>query len=362
MILKDQNKTFFNFFSMQKIKTALCSFGMSGKVFHAPFISTHPGFELTAVLERSGNKAAIAYPHVQTYRTLEDLLAAKDVELVIVNTPNTTHFDFCKAALLAGKHVICEKPFTVSVEQADELIELAKVQNRLLSVFHNRRYDSDYKTIQQVLDQQLLGDIIEAEFHFDRYKQELSPKLHKETAVPGVGALYDLGSHLIDQALQLFGWPAALFADITAMRPISQVDDYFEILLYYPGKRVRIKGSYQVREALPGYIIHGSKGSFIKPKTDVQELQLQGGMLPTDEAYGIEPESEKGLLHTEQEGKILREKIPSQKGNYTAYYEAIYQSVRHQQPLPVTAEQGRDVIRILEAANKSVNEQRLISL
>lgn len=347
---------------MQPINTAICSFGMSGWVFHAPFISTHPGFNFYGVWERTKNLAQEKYPSVKTFRTLEEMLADENIELVVVNTPNITHYEYTKKALLAGKHVVCEKPFTVEVSEAEELIAIAKEKNLKLSVFQNRRYDSDYKTIKSVLDQKLLGNIVEAEFHFDRYKEEISPKAHKEVAMKGTGALYDLGSHLIDQALQLFGKPTAVFADIAIMRPVSQVDDYFEVLLYYPSSRVRIKGSYQVREALPGYVLHGSKGSFIKPKTDMQEAQLQAHMLPTDDAYGIEPESENGLLHTEVEGKIIHEKIPSQKGNYTAYYEGIYQAIRNNAPLPVTAEQGTDVIRIIEAAFKSNEEKRVIEL
>lgn len=347
---------------MQPINTAICSFGMSGWVFHAPFISTHPGFRFYAVWERSKNLAREKYPDVKVYRTLEELLADELVELVVVNTPNATHYDFAKQALLAGKHVICEKPFTVTVAQAEELIQIAARQNKQLSVYQNRRFDSDYRTIKSVLDQKLLGNIVEAEFHFDRYKEELSPKQHKEIPIPGTGCLYDLGSHLIDQALQLFGMPQALFADIAAMRPVSKVDDYFELLLYYPAHRVRIKSSYQVREALPGYVIHGSKGSFIKPKTDMQEAQLQAGMLPTESGYGTEPEAERGLLHTETEGKISREYISSFKGNYTDYYEGIYQAIRNKQPLPVTAEDGMKVIKIIEAAFQSSKERRVIDL
>ncbi len=347
---------------MQQINTAICSFGMSGRVFHAPFISTHNGFNLYAVWERTKNEAAQIYPHVITYHTLEELLADEAVELIVVNTPNTTHFDFTKQALLAGKHVICEKPFTVTVAQAQELISLAASKQKILSVFQNRRYDSDYKTIQSILNEKLLGNIVEAEFHFDRFKDALSPKLHKETAGAGTGALYDLGAHLIDQALQLFGMPHAVFADIAAMRPISQVDDYFELLYYYPTFRVRIKGSYQVREALPGYIIHGSKGSFIKPKTDVQEAQLQAGLLPTDTDYGIEPETEQGLLHTEIGGKIIKKNIPSLRGNYMAYYEGMYQAIRNNAAVPVPAEDGMKVIKIIEAAFKSSSEKRVIEL
>ena len=347
---------------MQPINTAICSVGMSGLVFHAPFISTHPGFNFYGVWERTKNLAQEKYPAVKVYRTLQEMLADECIELVVVNTPNNTHYNFAKEALLAGKHVICEKPFTVTVAQAEELIKLAASEQKILSVFQNRRYDSDYKTIQSILNEKLLGNIVEAEFHFDRYKEQLSPKLHKETAGTGTGALYDLGAHLIDQALQLFGMPNAVFADIAAMRPISQVDDYFELLFYYPSFRVRIKGSYQVREALPGYIIHGSKGSFIKPKTDVQEVQLQAGLLPSDTDFGIEPETEQGLLHTELNGEIIKKYIPSLKGNYMTYYEGIYQAIRNNAPVPVTAEDGKKVIIIIEAAFKSNKEKRVIDL
>jgi scyllo-inositol 2-dehydrogenase (NADP+) len=347
---------------MTPIKTALCSFGMSGWVFHAPFIQVHPGFELYAVWERSKNLAEQKYPGIVTYRSLEELLADPGVELVVVNTPNYTHCEYAKMALLAGKHVIVEKPFTVSVAEGEELIALAEAQRRMLSVYHNRRYDSDYRTIKKIVDEGWLGNIVEAEFHYDRFKEELSPKLHKEVPGPGTGALYDLGSHLIDQALQLFGAPQALFADITIMRPVSKVDDYFELLLYYPSFRVRLKSSYQVREALPGYVLHGSKGSFIKPKTDVQEGMLQSGALPNMPNWGREPESERGLLHTEKDGQIIREHIPSLTGNYLDYYEGIYQSLRNNKPVPVSAEDGLNVIRIIEAAIESSREHRVIEI
>lgn len=347
---------------MNQINAALCSFGLSGWVFHAPFIEAHPAFKFYAVLERTKNLAQEKYPGVKVFRTLAEMLVDDSVELVIVNTPNRTHYEFTRQALLAGKHVICEKPFTVTAAEATELIDLAASQQKKLAVFHNRRYDSDYRTIQSVISQRSLGNIVEAEFHFDRFKDELSPKKHKETPVQGTGALYDLGAHLIDQALQLFGMPTAVFADIVAMRPISLVDDYFEVLMYYEGCRVRIKGSYQVREALPGYMLHGSKGSFIKPKTDVQEAQLQAGKLPTDDDYGIEPTSERGLLHTEIDGAMIREYIPSERGNYLDFYEGMYQAIRHEAPVPVSAEDGKRVIQIIEAAFKSSQQRQVIDL
>lgn len=342
---------------MKPINAALCSFGMSGWVFHAPFLKVNPGFNLYAVWERSKNLAEEKYPGIKTFRSLEAMLADDAVEMVVVNTPNYTHFGYTKKALEAGKHVIVEKPFTITVEEGSELIALAKKQNKKLSVYQNRRYDSDYKTIRKVLSQNLLGDLIEVEMHFDRFKEELSPKLHKETPGAGSGSLYDLGSHLIDQALQLFGMPQMIFADIKAMRPISKVDDYFEILFYYDTMRVRVKSSYVVREALPGYVFHGLKGSFIKPKTDVQEDMLQTGHKPGGANWGTEPESQKGLLHTEKDGKIIKEYITSEQGNYNEYYDGIYGAIRENRPLPVTPEEALNVIKIIEAAYKS-NEIR----
>ncbi len=348
--------------TMTPIKTALCSFGMSGWVFHAPFIHAHPGFQLYAVWERSKNLAEQKYPGIITYRSLDEMLADESIELVVVNTPNATHYEYTKKALLGGKHVIVEKPFTVTSSEGLELIALSIKHQRKLSVYHNRRYDSDYRTVKKIVEEGWLGNIIEAEFHYDRYKEELSPKVHKETPGPGTGALYDLGSHLIDQALQLFGMPQAVFADITIMRPVSQVDDYFELLLYYPSSRVRLRSSYLVREALPGYALHGAKGSFIKPKTDVQETMLQAGVMPGNADWGREPESEKGFLHTEKDGSIIREHVPSLQGNYGDYYEGIYQSIRNDQPPPVTAEDGLKVIRIIEAAIESSREHIVINL
>jgi predicted dehydrogenase len=347
---------------MKPINTAILSFGMSGQVFHAPFLHVHPGFKFYAVWERSKNIARQKYPGVKTYRTLEELLNDDAIELVIVNTPNYTHHEYSKKALLANKHVIVEKPFVVTVEEGEELIELAKKQNKVLSVYHNRRYDSDYKTIKKIVQEEWLGEIVEAEFHFDRYKEDLSPKIHKETPGPGTGALYDLGSHLIDQAFQLFGMPEAVFSDIRIVRDVSHVDDYFEVLLYYRSLRVRLHSSYLVREALPGYILHGTKGSFIKPKTDVQESMLQAGVLPGIENWGIEPESEKGLLHTEKDGQLLKKYIPSLRGNYLEYFEGIYNTITNKVAPPVSAEDGLKVVYIIRKAFESNHEKKVIQL
>jgi scyllo-inositol 2-dehydrogenase (NADP+) len=347
---------------MTPINTALCSFGMSGWVFHAPFINVNPGFNLYAVWERSKNLAEKKYPGVKTYRLLDDMLADDSIELIIVNTPNGTHYEYAKKALHAGKHVVVEKPFTITVAEGEELIALAEKQNKKLSVYQNRRYDSDFKILKKVIKEQWLGEIVETEMHFDRFKDELSPKVHKEIPVAGNGILYDLGSHLIDQALQLFGVPEKIFADIQIVRPISQVEDYFELLLFYGKLRVRLKGSLSVREALPGYALHGIKGSFIKQRTDVQETLLQAGITPGKSDWGIEPASEMGLLHTKKNGEIIREFVQSERGDYGEYYDGIYQAIRFNKTLPVAAEEGLQVIKIIEAAYKSNGTRCVVDL
>lgn len=347
---------------MAAIKTAICSFGLSGRVFHAPFVSLHPGMSLHGIWERSKQLAAQQYPGIITYTNLETMLADAAVELVIVNTPNYTHYDYAKQALLAGKHVIVEKPFTNTTAEAEELASLAKQQGKLLSVFQNRRFDSDFKTVQKVVREQRLGTLVEAEIHFDRYNLLLSPKAHKENGGPGTGILYDLGSHIIDQALHLFGMPEALFADLQSQRPHSQIDDYMELLLFYPGLRVRLKGGYLVREPFPSYTLHGTKGSLLKSRADVQETQLQSGMKPDAPAYGTEPGSEQGLLHTEENGQVTRQLLLTEKGQYMEYYDRIQKAIRSGESSPVTAEEGVQVIRIIETAISSHHEKRIIAL
>ena len=347
---------------MQQIRTALRSFGMSGRVFHAPFIHLHPGLELYGVWERTKSASLEFYPGIRIFRSLEELLADESIELVIVNTPTNTHFEYTKKVLEAGKHAVVEKAFTTSVAEAIELQQLAAQQHKKISVFQNRRWDSDFKTVKKIVAEGWLGDITEAEFHFDRYKEELSPKMHKEIPGPGAGVLNDLGPHLIDQALFLFGMPDAMFADIRITRPVSQVDDYFELLLYYKTMRVRLKAGYLVREPLPSFIVHGHKGSFIKTRADVQEADLIENKKPGGTDWGTEPVSEEGLLHTEKNGKIIRERVHTLQGNYYAYYEAVYHALIQNTEMPVTVQDGINVVRIIEAAVQSSAAGKLIQL
>lgn len=343
------------------IQTAICSFGMSGKVFHAPFVHANSGYNLYGVWERSKKTVHDYYPEAKSFDSLEEMLADKSIELIIVNTPNATHFDYSKKALLAGKHVIVEKPFVITSKEGAELIELAKSQQKKISVYQNRRYDSDALLLKKVVDENMLGEIGEAEFHYDRFKKDLSPKVHKETPGPGAGILYDLGPHLIYEALQLFGKPNAVFADDTIIRPISKVDDYFEILLYYPRKRVRLKANNQVRKAVPAFVLHGSKGSLLKSRADVQESDLIAGKIPGSNNWGIEPDNEKGLLYAEKNNEITEEYIAAPQGNYMEYFDQMYRAIRSDEPVPVTAEDGLEVIKVIEAALKSNEERRVVN-
>jgi scyllo-inositol 2-dehydrogenase (NADP+) len=343
---------------MQKIKTALLSYGMSGKVFHAPFLDFHEGFELLGSWERSKQLIQLDYPNVKSFATLEEVLQS-DADLIIVNTPVGTHFEYAKQVLLAGKHAVVEKAFTATVAEAQELTSLAKEKGLKLSVFHNRRWDSDLKTVRKVLAEKKLGELVEAEFHFDRYNPILSPKGHKETANSGAGILKDLGPHIIDQALYLFGFPQSVFADIRFTRENSLVDDWFDILLYYPDFRVRLKASFFVREANPAYVIHGKKGSFLKSRGDVQEDELKLGKKPNLTSWGTEAPGQEGLLHTEINGEIIKEKVPTLQGDYYDYFDGVYQSIVNDLFEPVTAQEGTHVMQIIEAAIQS-NEQKIV--
>lgn len=346
---------------MQKIRTALLSYGMSGKVFHAPFLSIHPGFELLGSWERSKKLIQADYPELKSYPTIEDLLA-DNVDLVVVNTPVETHYEYAKKVLLAGKHAIVEKAFTTTVAQAQELSALAKEKKVKLSVFQNRRWDSDFKTVHKIITEGVLGEIVEAEFHFDRYNPNLSPKQHKETASSGAGILKDLGPHLIDQALFLFGIPKAVFADIRMTRTHSLVDDYIDILLYYPDFRVRLKAGFFIREAIPSFIIHGKKGSFLKPRGDVQEDDLKLGKKPNVASWGTESEKNQGLLHTEIDGTVFRGNVPTLQGNYYDFFDGVYHAIVNDKPAPVTAQDGVAVMQIIEAAIQSSLYKRVIDL
>jgi scyllo-inositol 2-dehydrogenase (NADP+) len=346
---------------MQQINTVLLSYGMSGKVFHAPFLEQHEGFNLVGAWERSVKKIHIDFPDCISFTNLEAVLEA-NIDLVVVNTPVDTHYEYAKKSLLAGKHVLVEKSFTTTVSEAKQLKALAKEKGLKLAVFHNRRWDSDFKTVRKIISETVLGDIVEAEFHFDRYNPSLSPKLHKETTNPGAGILKDLGPHIIDQALCLFGMPNAVFADIRITRENSLVEDWFDITLFYQTFRVRLKAGFFVREPIPSYIIHGTKGSFLKSRGDIQEEVLKTGQKPNSSSWGQESPENQGILHTEIDGKILKQLIPTLQGNYLDFFEGMYHSITSSTIEPVTAQDGVNVMTIIQLSLESAIQKKIMEL
>ena len=344
------------------IKTGICSYGMSGKLFHAPFIQAHPGYELTAIVERNRNDSRERYPDSVLSRSFEELLSMDNLQLIVVNTPVQTHFDYAKQAIEAGKSVIVEKPFTVTSGEAVILAQLAKERNVFLSVYQNRRYDGDYRAIKNVVEQNLLGELKEVEMRFDRYRPGYSGKEHKEGRLPGAGSLHDLGAHLIDQALQLFGWPLQLFADIRRLRKDVEANDYFELLLYYPSLRVRIKSTIFARETFYAYILHGEKGTYLQQRSDMQEQQLLAGVIPSIESWCPPPPLPDGLLHTEKEGRVIREATTSSPGNYMGYYNDVYKSLSGAGANPVPAGDAVKTMMIIDAAFNSADTGKIVEL
>lgn len=334
---------------------------MSGRVFHAPFLTTHSGFHLHGSWERSKKQIQQDYEGTRSFNSLKEVLES-DVELIVVNTPNLTHFEYTSACLTSGKHVIVEKAFTTNAQEAIELENLARKQGVVLTIFQNRRWDSDFLTVKQILESGKLGPIVEAQFSYDRYNPVLSPKVHKEIPSHGSGVLKDLGPHLIDQALHSFGLPQAVFADLRITRDQSQVEDYFELILFYPELRVRLHSGYFVKEPGPAYILHGKNGSFLKNRSDVQEAALQAGRKPNEPDWGREPDSEAGILHLNLNGQSVKEKVTSVHGNYRHFYDQVYGSIRNHGKPPVTTKEGIAVMKIIDAAVQSQVQGKKVEL
>ena len=350
--------------SSPRIRVGLVGFGVSGRVFHAPLLHTMPTmFELRSVVERHTNDAVQLYPTIKTVRSVDELLDDADIDLIVISTSNDAHYPLSKQALTKGKHVVVEKPMTISSVQARELIDLARSKQLILCPYHNRRYTSGFRTIREIVDRKLLGeDIVDCELHFDRYRPELrGGNAWRERNEPGAGIFYDLGSHLIDQALTLFGQPASITADIRIQRPTAAVDDFFDVRLDYGRLRVTLKGSMLVREPGPRYALHGLRGSFIKYGDDIQESVLRTGVLPSTTGWGLEPSENDGLLHTETiDGQVIKRTYPTLAGDYRLFYEQVYRAIVGEKPLDVRPEDGYNVLRVIELDMQSSNEKRTV--
>lgn len=341
---------------MQIVNAAIIGFGFGGRVFHAPFISATEGMRISKIMTSSEKNRDLAnrqYPEVALVKRYEEVLADPNIELVVIAIPNHLHKDYASAALNAGKHVVVEKPFTVTTSEADQLIALAKEQKKLLTVYHNRRLDSDFRTIQKIIDGKMLGRVVEFEARYDRFRNYIKDSW-KQTQVPGGGILYDLGAHLIDQALTLFGMPKDIYADLRLQRTEAVATDNFELILSYPGIKVSLKAGMLVREKGPRYSVFGTKGTFLKYGMDVQESALLSGLTLGDtNQWGKESEDSWGLLHTEIGGLTFKGKVESEPGDYRLFYQNLYAAISGSEKLLISPDSARAVIRVIELAKES---------
>jgi predicted dehydrogenase len=324
------------------IKTGLLAYGMSGKIFHAPFLTQHPGFDLQAVVQRHEQRMQADYPHITSYGSVAELLADPELELVVVNTPSATHVELARQALLAGKHVLLEKPVATTAAEVRDLFDLARQQNRQFLAYQNRRWDTDFGSVRQVVESGQLGRLIEVHFRFDRFKPALNPKKFKEDAdSPGSGLVFDLGPHLVDQAIILFGQPLKVEKAQGSYRENSQVADYFHFHLHYPeGLHVYLSSSLLVADPGPAFVLHGTQGSFRKDRTDPQEAQLVAGLKPADPAYGHEQPGQEGRLTlAAPDGTLAATAVPAAPDSYAGLFEAVYQAIRHGRPYPVAEDE-----------------------
>lgn len=342
------------------IKTAIASYGMSGQVFHGPSLKVNSGFNVVQILERSKNLSKKLFPEMDVVRSYTEVIENPEVELVIVNTPDSLHYEMAKLAIEAGKHCVVEKPLAQKSSEAEELVKLANKQGVVFTVYQNRRWDGDFLTVQKIMQEAKIGRLVEFESHFDRYRTNIVPNTWKEEGDEYSGVLYNLGSHMIDQVYVLFGMPKALTSHLRIVRKAGVVTDYYDIRLEYDGFAALLKCSYLVKDAGPRYTIHGEYGTFYKWGIDPQEEMLKAGHLPNEGNWGTEPVEEWGTLLYEKDGEDVEELVETIPGDYTLFYDNVYNAIRNGAALEVKQEQAVEVLKILEACLLSSKDQRTI--
>jgi len=362
------------------IRTAIIGYGFAGRIFHSPFVFAVPGLELSAIATNSSNPArsaqaaAEAYPNARILSTPEEAFADPNIDLIVVATPNDSHFELAALALQAGKHVVVDKPLTTSSESALDLIASAKAGNRVLAPFHNRRFDTDTLTAKKLVTESTLGRITSVTAHYDRYRPLVRPNTWKESGgIGGVnGLLFDLGPHLVDQAISLFGAPTHITASVRADRDVTDIDDAINISFNFVvnGKPIRydIGASMLASDPAPRLRMHGTLGSYTKQGLDPQEAALLGGKRPpslnSQEAWLPEPETSWGTLtlgtKLTEPVELSRNPFPSVTGDYRLFYANVRDAIAGGAPLTVTATDGYRVIRLLELALQSSKEQRTL--
>lgn len=333
----------------QIIKTALVGFGKAGEFLHAPFIHTNPSFELTSILERTPKHAATAYPDACIVRTYEEILSDTSIELIVLATPNQQHAPMAEQALIAGKHVVVDKPFTIYHADAQRLQELSIKTGKAIFVYQNRRWDGDFLTVKQLLQEGILGDINSIESRFDRYRPEPRTTYWKESDIPGNGLWYDLGPHLMDQVFQLFGQPESYVADIKKQRAGAVGIDYFDVEFSYEKLSYRIHAGMMEKETTPRWVIKGTKGTYTKYGVDPQESELNAGEQPIGADWGKEKEGAYGLItFTDGSTKVY----PTMRGDYRQFYQGVYETIRNDAPPHITLNDAVELVGWLERLSK----------
>ena len=348
------------------VRVGLIGFGLAGQAFHAPVIRAVPGMELACIVERSSTQAREKYPDVRVARTLEELLADKEIELCVVATPNDSHLELARACLLAGRHVVVDKPFAPTLRESEELVRLAAECGRLITVYQDRRWDGDFGTVKKIVQSGRLGTVVEYECRFDRFRPEPKANAWRERAdQPGAGILFDLGPHVIDQALVLFGEPRAITASAFCERATSQVDDSFDVCLEYSdsGAGLRAMARARIIAFAPGphFLIHGTKGSFMKYGVDPQEARLRAQDFPQGLDWGAdwgeEPESSWGTLSLVGEPSV---KVKTERGDYRGFYANVRDAIEKKTPLEVSPQQALRTMRAIMLGHKSSRERRTV--
>ena len=337
------------------LNVALVGFGFAGKVFHAPVIRAVDGLLLSTIVQRHGPPDP-RYPDVEFVRSVDEMLSRK-IDLVVVATPNTSHHPITKQCLLAGRHVVVDKPFTPTLGEAQELVQIAKRQQRIVTVYQDRRYTGDFATVQQVVSEGALGRVVLFESHFDRFRPERKPNACREETLPGSGVWFDIGPHLIDQALLLFGIPDAIGADIRIEREGARIDDACDVTLYYAHARALLRASMLATPIGPTWIVHGTKGSFIKYGMDPQEAALKEGRTPDEPDWDAEPAELYGTLVTPDATRT----VPTLRSSFARYYENVRDAILGTAELAVTPEWSLDVMRGLELAAASSRARRVVA-
>jgi scyllo-inositol 2-dehydrogenase (NADP+) len=340
------------------IRVGLVGFGLAGRVFHAPLVSSVEGLELAAVVERSSSNAAARYSGVTTYRTIEELLADTSIKLVVIATPNSTHYDIALRALEAAKHVVVDKPLALASNKIAELVELSGGLGLHLIPYHNRRWDGDFRTVQALLKEKTLGNLVHYESNFDRWKSAASSRAWKEDEREG-GILFDLGTHVVDQALTLFGPPESVGAEVRRERDGEGPNDAFTIRLhYYTGFSVTLGANCLASLPRPRFYLRGSKGNFWKNGLDPQEEAL-GKVTRIDAAdWGKESAEHWGTLRMDADGNAVTRPVETAAGDYRLFYEGVRDAILGKAPAPVAAVGAWRAVRVLEWAEESAKAHR----